>query len=411
MTAVQFVSVLSFMVVMPLGPDMSQALGFSPSLVGWVTASYTLTAAVSGIAAALVLDRFDRRPALGLCMLGLVASNVAAGLAWSLEALVAARVMAGLFGGPAGALAVAIVADNVPPERRGQAMGTVMGAISLSAVLGVPGALEVGHRFGWPAPFFSVAALSLVIVLGSLAQLPPQRHHLNQEAALPTDITGAALRLLRMGSRPLSLLAFTLAAVAILPGFLVITNLAVFVQFNLGFPREQLGLLYMIGGGISFFGMRWTGRLVDRFGSTPVTTVSTLVLAALLYVLYFDWHWLALPVLGLVPAFMFFNTARMVAQNTAVSKVPEPAERAGFMALVQAVTQIAGGAGSALGAAMLTAGPDGKLAGMPALALIGILVSLAGPPLMAALERRIPRSATESHRVKAVAAKGSGVGG
>lgn len=410
MTAVQFVSVLSFMVVMPLGPDMSQALGFDPSLVGWVTASYTLTAAASGVAAALVLDRFDRRPALGLCMLGLVASNVAAGLAWNLEALLAARVMAGLFGGPAGALAVAIVADNVPPERRGQAMGTVMGAISLSAVLGVPGALEVGHRFGWPAPFFSVAALSLVIVLGSLAQLPPQRRHLEGGVAA-TDMAGSFLRLLRMGGRPLSLLAFALSAVAILPGFLVITNLAVFVQFNLGFPRDQLGLLYMIGGGISFFGMRWTGRLVDRFGSTPVTTASTLILAALLYLLYFDWHWLALPVLALVPAFMFFNTARMVAQNTAVSKVPEPAERAGFMALVQAVTQVAGGAGSALGAAMLTTRPDGTLSGMPTLALTGILVSLAGPPLMAALERRIPRTATESHRVKAVAAKGSGVGG
>jgi len=404
MTSVQFVSVLAFMIMMPLGPDFVLDLGIPASAVGMVTAGYTVSAALSGLVAALFIDRFDRRPALAVTMAGLILGSVASALAWNLESLLAARIFAGIFGGPAGALAIAIVADNVPPERRGQAMGQVMGALSISAVLGIPLGLELSHLAGWRATFLAVAALGMVIVATALFLLPPQRGHL---AGPGMALAGgnAALRLVRIAGRPLALLAFALAMVAILPGFLVITNLAVFVQFNLGFPRDQLGLLYMIGGTLSFFGMRLTGQLVDRFGSTPVTFATTGVLAVLLYVLYFDWFWLGLPVLLLVPCFMLFNTARMVAQNTAVSKVPDPTERAGFMALVGSVTQLSGGLGAVIGAAMLDTAPDGKLVHMPTLAATAIAISLLGPPLMYALERRLPGSATPSHRVRAVADK------
>lgn len=400
MGSVQFVSVLSFMIVMPLGPDFTLALGIPPSHVGWVTASYTLSAALSGIVSALFIDRYDRRPALGIAMTGLVLCNVAAGLAVDLASLMAARAVAGLFGGPAGALAIAVVADNVPPERRGRAMGTVMGALSVSSVVGLPLSLELARLAGWRSTFFTVAALGLVIVAAALFLLPPQRRHLADMAA---DDGPGLLRLVRIAGRPNALLALALAAVAIVPGFLVVTNLAVYVQFNLGFPREQLGLLYMIGGAVSFFGMRWTGQAVDRFGSTGVTTVTTLALVTLIYLLYLDWTWLSLPVMALVPTWILFNTARMVAQNTAISKVPAAAERAGFMALVQSVTQVSAAAGAVLGAAILDTAPDGRLEHMPTVAGLAIAIGLAGPPLMWRLERRLPRTAPESHRVKAAA--------
>lgn len=403
MAAVQFVSVLSFMIVMPLGPDFTSALGIDPSRVGWITAGYTLTAAVSGFVSALFIDRFDRRPALAVTMTGLVLCNVAAGFATGFWSLVGARAVAGLFGGPAAALAIAIVADNVPLSRRGRAMGKVMGALSVSAVVGVPLGLELSHIAGWRSTFFAVAALGIVIVAVAVRAMPPQRSHLGG-----VDVTGgghAFLRMVRIAARPTSLLALALSAAAILPGFLVITNMAVFAQFNLGFPREQLGLLYMIGGALSFVGMQATGRLVDRFGSSIITLVTTLTLAALLWLLYYDWARFALPVMVLVPLFMLFNTARMVAQNTAVSKVPAPAERAGFMALVQSTTQVFGGLGSMVGAAMLTTAPDGRLENMPAVAALAIGIGLMGPPLMWALERRLPKDAIQSHRVKAAAAK------
>ena len=68
---VQFVNVLDFMMVLPLGPDFGRALGIPTSQLGLVGASYTAAAALSGMMGALVLDRFDRRKALGVALVGL----------------------------------------------------------------------------------------------------------------------------------------------------------------------------------------------------------------------------------------------------------------------------------------------------------------------------------------------------
>jgi hypothetical protein len=64
--AIQFVNIVDFMMVMPLGPDYANALGISTAHLGLIAGSYTAAAAVAGIIAARFLDRFDRRSALGV---------------------------------------------------------------------------------------------------------------------------------------------------------------------------------------------------------------------------------------------------------------------------------------------------------------------------------------------------------
>src|SRR6202171_4223700 len=126
--AVQFVNILDFVMVMPMGPDFAAALGIPSSRLGLIGGSYTAAAAASGLAGSLFLDRFDRRPALGVAMLGLVFGTALGGFATGMSSLMAARLIAGLFGGPATSLSFSIIADTVPAERRGKAMGVVMGA-------------------------------------------------------------------------------------------------------------------------------------------------------------------------------------------------------------------------------------------------------------------------------------------
>ena len=68
-----------------------------------------------------------------------------------------------MFGGPATSLGLSILADIVPIERRGRAMGTLMGAFSAASVFGVPAGLELARIGGWRMPFFAVAALGVVL--------------------------------------------------------------------------------------------------------------------------------------------------------------------------------------------------------------------------------------------------------
>src|SRR5258706_8086542 len=152
--AVQFINILDFMMVAPLGRDLAGPLHFDESRIGLVTGSYTAAAALAGFAGSFFLDRFDRRVALSVSLFGLACGTAAGGLARNLDELMMARVIAGTFGGPAPSVALAVIADQVPPERRGRPMGPGMGALSLAQLLGVPGGLWLSRLARLRAPRF-----------------------------------------------------------------------------------------------------------------------------------------------------------------------------------------------------------------------------------------------------------------
>src|SRR5207244_5127541 len=114
--AVQFVNILDFVMVMPMGPDFAAGLGIPASKLGLIGGSYTAAAAISGLAGSFFLDRFDRRPALGVAMLGLVAGTALGAAATGLPSLLAARVLAGLFGGPPPSPPLPLHARRLPPR-------------------------------------------------------------------------------------------------------------------------------------------------------------------------------------------------------------------------------------------------------------------------------------------------------
>ncbi|WP_298377922.1 MFS transporter [Azospirillum sp.] len=379
--AVQFINILDFMMVMPLGPDFAKALDIPVAHIGYIGGSYTAAASVAGLLGSLFLDRFDRRKALAVAMAGLVISTALGGFAWDLPSLLAARVLAGLFGGPAVAIAIAVVSDSVAAERRGQATGIVMSSFSLAAIAGVPVGLELARLGGWRLPFFAVAAAGLVVAAIALAILPPQRGHLTSETG-----PGAWVRFTALLTRRKTWLAYAAVALIQIQQFMIIPNIASYVQGNLGFPREHLGLFYLIGGSLSFLTTRWAGRLVDRVGASPVTLAGTVGLTAVIYVAFVNYPaWM--PVLAVFPLFMMFIGIRMVANGTALSRVPDPAERAGFMALVSAVQHMSSAFGAFLSAHILENAADGALVHVPLMATVSIGIGLAVPLLTLWLER------------------------
>jgi predicted MFS family arabinose efflux permease len=157
LAGIQFTFILGFMMMMPLGPQFIRDLHLTTQQFSLLLASYTFVAAASNLLAATYIDRFDRRT-LMLCLYVLfLMATLACGLAPDYPTLLAARAFAGATGGLLGAMVQLFVASLIPFERRGKAMGIVMAAISVSAVIGVPLALFLANRFptlSWRAPFF-----------------------------------------------------------------------------------------------------------------------------------------------------------------------------------------------------------------------------------------------------------------
>src|SRR4051812_30454617 len=107
---------------MPLGPQYIRVFSISPAQFGLIVSSYAISAGIAGISAGLFLDRFDRKKALLLLYSGFTVGTLFCGLARTYPLLVAARALAGAFGGVTGALILAIVGDVIPEYRRGAAM-------------------------------------------------------------------------------------------------------------------------------------------------------------------------------------------------------------------------------------------------------------------------------------------------
>ncbi len=387
--AVQFVNILDFMMIAPLGPRLALALDMPESHLADATAAYTFAAAISGLATAGFLDRFDRRPALVLSVLGLVLGTAAGGLATSFGELLAARMLAGMFGGPATSIAVSIVSDVIPPQRRGRAMGAVMGAFAAASVLGVPMGIALAELGSWHTPFFAVAGLGLVVAIAARALLPSLRGHM-------TPVVGAThSTFAQMLARPVVVASYLMTFTVNAGAFVLLPNIATFVQNNLGLPESQLKYMYLVGGVVSFFTTRITGILVDRLGAVRLATLGTIAFVSVTYVgfidprlLPLDTHLLAC-MYGLFMAFMFANGVRNVAYTTLTTRVPRPDERARFMSIQSAVQHIAAAVGASASARLLGVGDDHHLTGMATVAWVSVSLAVVLPVLMRRVVRRL----------------------
>jgi predicted MFS family arabinose efflux permease len=389
--AIQFVNILDFIMVMPLGPDFAIGLGIPAAHLGYIGGSYTAAAAASGLAGSLFLDRFDRRSALAVAMLGLVIGTLAGGFATSLGTLIAARVVAGLFGGPATSISLSIIADVIPQERRGRALGAVMGAFSVASVLGVPAGLELARHGGWRLPFFAVAGVGLVVTAAAIVSLPSLRLHLDRKTA------EMALPFFELFRRPIVLLSLSMTATSMISSFILVPNISAYLQYNLGYPRESLWMLYLVGGSLGFFAMRLIGRLVDRFGSFRVGAFGSLCFIGVVYFGFISYS-TSLPVLALFVGYMLTSSLRNVPLNTLTSKVPSARERARFMSIQSAVQHFSAAIGAFLSARMLHELPDHRLDGITKIATVSIAAATMFPLLSWMIESRLrarPTAVTE----------------
>ncbi len=387
--AVQFVNILDFMMVMPMGPDFAAALNIPTSSLGLIGGSYTAAACVTGLAGAFVLDRFDRRSALGVAMVGLVIGTLLGGAATGLGTLLLARVIAGAFGGPATSIALSIISDKVPSERRGKAMGAVMGAFSIASVLGVPAGLKLARIGGWRMPFFSVGAMGFAIAALAIFLLPPMRDHMTRKGPALEPAFADLFR------RPVVLLSYAMTVTATMGMFALIPNISAHLQRNLGYPRADIETLYFIGGIVSFGVLRVAGRLVDRLGSTPVAAAGTLATALVIWAGFVRVP-PPVPVLAIFVGFMACTGLRNVAFNTLTSRVPRPAERARFMSIQSAAQHAASAFGAVLSSQVLVERADGHLERVDDVAWFSIVMVLTLPVLMFFVERSVVAEAARA---------------
>ena len=178
LATVQFTSIVDFMVIMPLAPELKRAIGLTTDRFALVVAAYTVAAGLAGLISTLFLDRFARRPTYLVLFAGFLLGTLACGIAPDFITLMAARGLTGAFGGILGGMAMTIIGDVFPENRRGAATGILMMSFSMASVLGVPIGLTLGQEYGWHIPFLVLAALCVPFFILAACVLPRLDGHL-----------------------------------------------------------------------------------------------------------------------------------------------------------------------------------------------------------------------------------------
>ncbi|SHN40963.1 Predicted arabinose efflux permease, MFS family [Duganella sacchari] len=355
----QFTVIMDFMVMMPLAPQLMRAFQIEPAAVSGAVSAYAWCAGISGLAAAMYIDRFDRRKLLLAVFALFTLSNLACAAATSFHMLVLSRAFAGLTGGILGAIVMAIIGDLIPANRRGAATGVVMTSFSMASVAGVPTGVMLAAHYGWASPFYILVLCSLPILLLAARVLPAMDGHLVNRPPLSAVLPN----LVALYREPKHLKAFLLSAVNMMTGMMVIPFISPVLVNNVGLQPAEITYVYLAGGLTTFFTARMLGKWSDRAGAHKVYRIVSLLF--ILPVLFMT-HMPVMPLIGVVlffPFFMVLASGRNIPMQALMTTVPEPSRRGAFLSANAAIQQVGTGLGALLGGLTLHTQASGQISG------------------------------------------------
>lgn len=162
-----FIDLVGFGMIIPLSTYLTRTLGGDALQVGLLMSIYSLMQFIFSPIWGRLSDRFGRRPIILVSLFGAAMAHLLFAFGETYVVLLAARFLAGVFGGNI-STAMAYIADVTDEKNRSKGMGLIGAAFGLGFVLGpVIGGLagELGTHIGAAPPFglsFSAVVASLI---------------------------------------------------------------------------------------------------------------------------------------------------------------------------------------------------------------------------------------------------------
>jgi predicted MFS family arabinose efflux permease len=358
LAALNFTNILDFMIMIPLGNFLMPHFNISAGYFSVIVAAYPIASFLSSITAAFYVDKYDRKKVLLFAYFGFLIGTICCGLAPDAVFLIAARVFTGLFGGLIGTQILSIVADTFDYEKRGRAMGAIFTAFSVSSIAGVPFSLYLAKLISWHAPFLFIGIAGIVIIPLIIRFLPAMTKHLQNK----TEEKISAFEVFKeLGKNKSQLLALSLSGFLMMGHFLIIPFITPYMEFNVGFTKQQIPLIYMTGGVFSLIASFVIGRLADNYGKKRIYLYSA---AASLVPIFLITNMPAIPfyfVLIVFAVWFAFSTGRTIPAQAMISTVVNPEKRGLFMSFNASVQQLFTGLASLIAGTIVIKAGDGKI--------------------------------------------------
>jgi predicted MFS family arabinose efflux permease len=232
-------------------PEIARGLDVSASLAGQMVSVYALGSLLAVLPLAIATQGWRRRTVLLTTVVGFLIFNSITAWSSSFTVILIARFFAGVSAGLAWSLLAGYARRMVSVRQQGKALAIAMVGTPVALSLGVPLGTWLGGLIGWRMAFALMSALTLILIVWVLVKVPDYPgQSSSQRLALGKVLMTAGVRPV-LGVVLTWMLAHNILYTYIAP-FVIASGLT-----------EHVDLVLLVFGLAALLGIAVTGRLVD----------------------------------------------------------------------------------------------------------------------------------------------------
>ncbi|MED1372553.1 MFS transporter, partial [Bacillus paranthracis] len=265
---------LDSLLVAPLLSVITETISIPDGSGGLLITIYALCYGITAPGFGTMSDRVGRKRMIIIGFTIFSISTFCTGLAKSFEILLLFRGLTGLSGAMIMPSVFALVGDKVTYESRGKAMGTIMGAMVGSTVIGVPIGAFLSEVGNWQWTFYSIGLLTLFLTLLVNRILRNEKQRNDVHVSIAKTLSAPLKMVLVNVSVLFALLATFLWTIGLHGMF---SYIGVYYGNNFGLSVGEIGIVIFLAGVGSVAGNILGGKLADKIGKKNVISIASIV--------------------------------------------------------------------------------------------------------------------------------------
>jgi len=281
-------------IVQPLLPAIRDGFGLDYYQAGWLTGSYTLAYGISQLPGGWLGGKIAPRILITVGVAGVAFCGLLVGLAPTYLFMVVAMVLMGILGGGYHPTASPLLADTIPVEKRGRALGIHQIGGTLANVVVPLLAAGLAVWFTWRG-FFALLTIP-TIIYGIYLYIILKRQKVGEKPHA-TGTTTQSIQINQPGYiRRLTAFVIIGSAVQIFV-FSTLSFIPLFVVDELKQATWLGSLMLSVGHIAGLLAGPIGGSISDHKGKIPVMLAVSLAAGPLIYLLSLVHYWWLLPIL------------------------------------------------------------------------------------------------------------------
>ena len=294
-------------------PTIAVDFNITNIMQNWLVNIYLLVIAAASVPFGKICGKYGLNKTMGIGLIGYVVGSILSGIAFNIEFMLVARIIQGIASAVLFVNSMAIITEQVPPQKRGQAIGITVTGVYLGLTLAPTVSGFLVEYVGWRSIFY----ITVPLILISYYLLTRIDKEWIIGGGDPIDVKGSLLYVVGI---LILMYGFTILhdMIGIITVIIGLVILAIFAKYELkeqypiydmhlfrnvkytssnivnyhlqylnGFSPETTGLILIVTPLIMAIGAPIAGRLSDKINPQILAAIGMIIVSIALVILCF----------------------------------------------------------------------------------------------------------------------------